>query len=172
MKNDEAGAITAEDGYYNGSTKKEYFTVNGGEKVYSGVILDTWAGLSFDTDMVDAMLVLNLLGFTPLALAAAGEAHEASFALANIRDAGYTSVTFTVAPVDDGGESYDDETVLLVGADDNDKAAAEITLTPDMKPTEYTVDLGHCDRLIFFLRCNEDEAGSCPYGIYNITLNK
>ena len=74
--------------------------------------------------------------------------------------------------VDDGGESYDDETVLLVGADDNDKAAAEITLTPDMKPTEYTVDLGHCDRLIFFLRCNEDEAGSCPYGIYNITLNK
>lgn len=171
MKNDQAGAITAEDGYYDGTSKKNYFTVNGGEKIYKGVTLETSVSLSFDTDNVDGLVVLNLLGFSPLALAASGEAHEASFALANIRNAGYTSVTFTVAPVDDG-KGYADETVLLVGADDNDAPAAEITLTKDMEPTEYTVDLGHCERLIFYLRCNEDENSSYPYGIYNITLNK
>lgn len=170
MDND-IGAVDVEDGYYDGSTQKNYFTI-GNRKVYSGVLLRTSVHLSFDTGEADALLGFNIAGYTVLALAAAGEAHESAFALANIKDSGYTSVTFTVAMQKErtaaGG---DDETVLKIGA--NDKSVWETTLSKDMEPTTYTVVLGEdCERLLFFLECALEDDASHTYAIYDITLNK
>ena len=112
-------------------------------------------------------------GLLILALAGSGEAHESAFAMANIKDSGYTSVTFTVGMQHDRtGEAFiDDETTLMIGADD--ECVKEITLSKDMEPTTYTVELGEdCDRLIFWLNCAPENNGSHSYAIYDITLNK
>ena len=170
MDND-IGAVDVKDGYYDGSTQKNYFMI-GDRRVYSGVLLRTSVHLSFDTGMADALIAFNIVGCSILALAAAGEAHESAFALANIKDSGYTSVTFTVAMQQErtaaGGE---DETVLKIGADD--ECIFETTLYKDMGPTTFTVELGEdCERLLFFLECTLEDDASHTYAIYDITLNK
>ena len=170
MDND-VGAVDVEDGYYDGSTQKNYFMI-GDRKVYSGVLLRTSVHLSFDTGMADSLIAFNIVGCSILALAAAGEAHESAFALANIKNSGYTSVTFTVAMQKErtaaGGE---DETLLKIGVDD--ECVKEIIVSKDMEPTTYTVELGEdCGRLLFFLECGEDDDASHSYAIYDIKLNK
>ena len=93
--------------------------------------------------------------------------------MANIKDSGYTSVTFTVAMQQDRTHKafVDDETTLMIGADD--KCVKEITLSKNMEPTTYTVELGEdCERLMFWLNCGPEDNGSHTYAIYNITLNK
>ena len=165
------GAVDVEDGYYDGSTKKNYFMI-GDEKIYSGVLLRTSVHLSFDSDMVDATIVFSALGWTALGILASDEAHESAFALANLTDSGYTSVTFTVAMQEEVSSIIaEDETVLKIGADD--ECVKEITLSKDMKPTTYTVELGEdCERLLFFLECTVEDDASHTYAIYDITLNK
>ena len=165
------GAVDVEDGYYDGSTKKNYFMI-GDEKIYSGVLLRTSVHLSFDSDMVDATIVFSALGWTALGILASDEAHESAFALANLTDSGYTSVTFTVAMQEEVSSIIaEDETVLKIGADD--ECVKEITLSKDMKPTTYTVELGEdCGRLLFFLECTVEDDASHTYAIYDITLNK
>lgn len=167
----DVGGVDVEDGYYDGSTQKNYFTV-GDRRIYSGVLLRTSVHLSFDTDMADAMFAFNIIGFTILSLAAAGEAHESAFALANISDSGYTSVTFTVAMQEERKSILvSDETVLRVGADE--ECVWETTLSKDMEPTTFTVPLGEdCERLLFFLNCGADDDASHVYAIYDIKLNK
>ena len=65
----------------------------------------------------------------------------------------------------------DDTTILRIGADE--ESIAEFTLSKDMIPTTYTVDLGeNCDRLLFFLECTLEDDASHTYAIYDITLNK
>ncbi len=168
MDND-YGAVDVEDGYYDGSTKKNYFTI-GDEKIYSGILLHTSVHLSFDT--ADAMIGFGIAGCTVLALAAAGEAHESSFALANIKDSGYTSVTFAVAMQQENmAAGADDDTVLKIVADD--ECVWQTTLHKDMEPTPFTVELGEdCERLLFFLECTLEDGSSHIYAIYDITLNK
>ena len=157
------GGVDVEDGYYDGSTQKNYFTI-GDRKINSGVLLRTSVHLSLDTDMIH-----DAIFFTGLVVLAGDEAHESAFALANIKDSGYTSVTFTVAMQKDTG--YEDETTLKIGADD--KCVKEITLSKDMKPTTYTVELGEdCGRLLFFLECTIEDDASHTYAIYDIKLNK
>ena len=80
-------------------------------------------------------------------------------------------MTFTVGPTTTDSAN---ETLPLVGSDSNETPAAEIVLSKDMEPTTYTVDLGKCDRLVFYLRNSEEmnEWTSCKYGFYNITLSK
>ena len=80
-------------------------------------------------------------GLLILVLAGSGEVHESAFAMANIKDSGYTSVTFTVGMQHDRtGEVFiDDETTLMIGADD--ECVKEIMLSKDMEPTTYTVEL-------------------------------
>ena len=111
-------------------------------------------------------------GLTIIALAGAGEAHESSFALANIKDSGYTSVTFTVAMQQDNTSLIvQDETKLMIGADD--ESVWETTLYKDMPVSTFTVPLGEdCDRLMFWLNCAPENNGSHSYAIYDITLNK
>ena len=66
---------------------------------------------------------------------------------------------------------YEDETILKIGADD--ECVKEITLSKDMEPTTYTVELGEdCERLLFFLECTLEDDASHTYAIYDITLNK
>ena len=162
------GAVDVEDGYYDGSTQKNYFMI-GDRKINSGVLLRTSVHLSFDSDMIDGAIVFSMLGWTALAVLASDEAHESAFALANLKDSGYTSVTFTVAMQKETG--YEDETILKIGADD--KCVKEITLSKDMKPTTYTVNLGEdCERLLFFLECTLEDDTSHTYAIYDIKLNK
>ena len=165
------GAVDVEDGYYDGSTQKNYFMI-GDKKIYSGVLLRTSVHLSFDSDMIDGAIVFSMLGWTALAVLASDEAHESAFALANLKDSGYTSVTFTVAMQEEVSSIIaEDETVLKIGADD--ECVFETTLHKDMKPTTYTVELGEdCGRLLFFLECTIEDDASHTYAIYDIKLNK
>lgn len=41
-----------------------------------------------------------------------------------------------------------------------------------MEPTTFTVEIGECDRLMFWLNCAPENNGSHTYVIYDITLNK
>lgn len=160
------GGVDVEDGYYDGSTQKNYFMI-GDRKINSGVLLRTSVHLSLDTEMVQ-----DAIFFTGLAVLAGDTVHESAFALANIKDSGYTSVTFTVAMQKETTiAGVDNETVLKIGSDD--ECVKEITLYKDMKPTTYTVELGEdCERLLFWLNCGLEDDTSHTYAIYDITLNK
>ena len=160
------GGVDVEDGYYDGSTQKNYFTI-GDRKINSGVLLRTSVHLSLDLEMIQ-----DAIFFTGLAVLAGDEVHESAFALANIKDSGYTSVTFTVAMQQETTiAGVDDETVLKIGADD--ECVKEITLYKGMEPTTYTVELGDdCGRLLFWLNCGLEDDTSHTYAIYDITLNK
>ena len=168
------GAVSWEDGYYDGSTAKNTFTV--GDKTYNkGILLRTSVHLELDMAGLGGAVTLGSMfggwGWAILAFADAGEAHESSFAMANIKDSGYTSVTFTVAMQQDNTSLIvQDETKLMIGADD--ESVWETTLYKDMPPTEFTVEIGECDRLMFWLNCGEEDMGSHTYAIYDITLNK
>ena len=160
------GGVDVEDGYYDGSTQKNYFTI-GDRKINSGVLLRTSVHLSLDTEMIQ-----DAIFFTGLAVLAGDEVHESAFALANIKDSGYTSVTFTVAMQRETTiAGVDNETILKIGADD--ECVKEITLYKGMEPTTYTVELGDdCGRLLFWLNCGLEDDTSHTYAIYDITLNK
>ncbi len=168
------GAVSWEDGYYDGTTQKNTFTV--GDKTYNkGILLRTSVHLELDMAGVGGASILGTMlsgwGLSILALAGATEVHESSFAMANIKDSGYTSVTFTVAMQQDNSSIIvQDESTLMIGADD--ECVKEITLYKDMEPTTYTVEIGECDRLMFWLNCSEEDDGSHTYAIYDITLNK
>ena len=160
------GGVDVEDGYYDGSTQKNYFTI-GDRKINSGVLLQTSVHLSLDMGGLE-----DAIFFTSLVILVGDVVHESAFALANIKDSGYTSVTFTVAMQQETTiAGVDDETVLKIGADD--ECVKEITLYKGMEPTTYTVELGEdCERLLFFLECTLEDDTSHIYAIYDITLNK
>jgi len=169
------GAVGVEDGYYDGTTDKNTFTI--GNKTYNkGILLKTNVHMELDMAGIGGASILGSMlggwGLCVLALASAGEAHESAFAMANIKDSGYTSVTFTVAMQKDCSSIIvQDESTLMIGADD--ECVKEITLSKDMKPTTYTVELGEdCDRLMFWLNCSPEDDGSHSYAIYDITLHK
>jgi len=170
------GAVGVGDGYYDGSTNKNTFTV-GGKTYNKGILLQTNVHLELDMGGIAGagVLATQLIGpgLLIIGLAGSGEAHESAFALANIRDSGYTSVTFTVGMQHDRtGEAFvDDETTLMIVADD--ECVKEITVSKDMEPTTFTVPLGEdCERLMFWLNCGPENNGSHTYAIYDITLNK
>ena len=169
------GAVGVQDGYYDGTTQKNYFELNG-QKMYKGILLKTNIHLELDMAGVAGagLLGTQLIGpgLLIIALAGSGEAHESAFAMANIKDSGYTSVTFTVAMQKDcSGMITQDETTLMIGADD--ECVWETTLYKGMEPTTFTVELGEdCDRLLFWLNCGPEDNGSHTYAIYDITLNK
>ncbi len=171
----QVGTVSVVDGYYDGTTNKNSFQI--GNKTYNkGILLKTNIHLEMDLAGVGGAAVLGSMltgwGLSVLALAASGEAHESAFAMANIKNSGYTSVTFTVAMQKDCSSSIvQDETTLMIGADD--ESVWETTLYKDMEPTTYTVELGEdCERLMFWLDCSTEDDGSHTYAIYDITLNK
>ena len=124
------GAVSVEDGYYDGTTNKNTFTV-GGKTYNKGILLKTNIHMELDMAGVAGAGVLGSYfwggwGLTIIALAGAGEAHESAFAMANIKDSGYTSVTFTVAMQKDNSSMIvQDETKLMIGADDESDVVYE-----------------------------------------------
>lgn len=169
------GAVGVTDGYYDGTTNKNTFQI-GNQSYNKGILLKTNIHMELDMAGVGGAAVLGSMlggwGLCVLALASAGEAHESAFAMANIKDSGYTSVTFTVAMQKDCSSIIvQDETTLMIGADD--ECVKEIKLSKDMEPTTYTVELGeNCERLMFWLNCAPEDDGSHVYAFYDITLNK
>ena len=169
------GAVSVVDGYYDGTTNKNTFKI--GNTTYNkGILLKTNVHLELDMGGVAGTTVLGAgvaggWGLPILALAASGIAYESAYAMANIKGSGYTSVTFTVAMQKKSGTIAEDETTLMIGADN--ECVWETTLHKDMEPTTYTVELGeNCDRLMFWLDCPIDAGDSHTYAIYDITLNK
>ncbi len=169
------GAVSVEDGYYDGSTNKNTFQI-GDQEYNKGILLKTNIHLELDMASIGGSSIFGTLfdgwGVYILALAASGEAHESAFAMANIKGSGYTSVTFTVAMQKDCSSIIvQDESTLMIGADD--ECVWETTLYKDMEPTTFTVELGEdCERLMFWLNCAPEDDGSHVYAIYDITLNK
>ena len=140
----QVGAVGVQDGYFDGSSNKNTFTV-GGKTYNKGILLKTNIHMELDMAGVAGATVLGTMlggwGLCVLALAGAGEAHESAFAMANIKDSGYTSVTFTVAMQQDNSSIIvQDETTLMIGADD--ESVWETTLYKGMEPTTFTVELG------------------------------
>ena len=169
------GAVGVQDGYYDGTSNQNTFKI--GNKTYNkGILLKTNVHMELDMAGIAGSTVLGSMlggwGLCVLALASAGEAHESAFAMANIKDSGYTSVTFTVAMQQDNSSIIvQDESKLMIGADD--ETVWQTTLSKDMEPTTFTVELGEdCERLMFWLNCGPEDDGSHTYAIYDITLNK
>jgi hypothetical protein len=170
------GPVSIKNGYYDGSSDKPAFSI-GNRTLNKGLLLKTnvysdpdLAGIYSGSALATAM---GDWGLALISFAGSREIHESAAAMANIRNSGYTSVTFTVAMqasyADD--PTVMDKTVLMIGADG--VRVGEIALTENMKPTTYTVELGaNCERLLFWLDCSQKDGGSHVYAIYDIILNK
>lgn len=166
------------DCYKNGSSKKEYFQMKDGSKIYKGIMLETNIPLGFE-DMTITRAVC--LMFTPIYVAGIDLAvtddkgHQSSCAAFNPYKE-YETCTFTVAnksvyvdPFDETfGSKVAPPVTLYVIADQHQ--VAEIILTDDMKPTTFTVPINKCEQLMFWLQCGDVRSGQ--YVIYDITLDK
>lgn len=155
-----------------GSTMRRYFTLDG-QRINKGFLLQSKVHLTLDVDdgdMAGALVALNFIGFTPLALAAAGTAHDSSLAAFNTYGE-YDSITFKIACLDGRNPSTKDpkaKELLYIGAD-GDKAA-EIVLTETMPPTEFTIPINKCEQLMFWLTCGDSTSGK--YLFYDLVLHK
>ena len=155
-----------------GSTQRRYFNLDG-QRINKGFLLQTKVHLTLDMgegNMAGAIVALNFIGFTPLALAAAGTAYDSSLAAFNTYGE-YDRLTFKVACLDGRNPNTKDPRVkelLYIGAD-GDKAG-EIVLTETMPPTEYTVPLNRCGQLMFWMKCGDD--GSGKYLFYDLVLHR
>ncbi len=155
-----------------GSTQRRYFDLNG-QRINKGFLLQSKVHLTLDVgdgDMAGAMVALNFIGFTPLALAAAGTAHDSSLAAFNTYGE-YDRLTFKVACLDGHNPTTKDpkaREILYIGAD-GDKAG-EIILTETMPPTEYSIPLNRCKQLMFWLKCGDDSSGK--YLFYDLVLHR
>ena len=154
-----------------GSTMRRYFNLDG-QRINKGFLLQSKVHLTLDVGDNDAgaIVALNFIGFTPLALAAAGIAYDSSLAAFNTFGE-YDRLTFKVACLDGHNPTTKDprsKEMLYIGADGN--LAKEITLTETMPPTEISVPLNRCGQLMFWLKCGEDTSGK--YLFYDLVLHK
>ncbi len=162
---------------YDGSTKRHFFEING-EKKYAGVVLQTSVhldilGVGSGEDvggMYAALIAIPFQGYF-LALLAADTRYENSFAAFDLRRQ-FKSVTFTVACANPDWyiAGMEHETKFMLGSNDDDRIMETITLSRDMEPTRYTVNVENTEQLIFFLECGDST--SAPYAIYDIVVNK
>lgn len=177
-----------------GSTRKDYFTLPGGERIYKGFLLQTsvhfdlemgptgtpdvgvTAGMMGSAIMVGAVGGATITAISPfgalIALAAGGTAHESSCAAFNTWGQ-YDFVTFTVAAIPgDSGDtiSFKDSPIehLLIGADGDIVADLEIYAT--MRPTTFTVPIKKAEQLMFWLQCGD--WWSEKYIFYDLKLSK
>ncbi len=161
---------------FDGSTKKEYFEI-GGEKIYSGVILKTSVHLDLlgigggadATDILFAQMMASSIMFGDLAILAAGVLYENSFAGFDLHGE-FSKVTFTVACSDPDAyiSGMEEVTELQIGS--NQKLMETVTVSRDMEPTTYTVEIENTEQLFFFLKCGNGTSAS--YAIYDIVVEK
>ncbi len=162
---------------FDGSTKQHYFEING-EKKYTGVILQTsvhldllgtGGGISAEGMCGTLVSVPWIIG--AVTILAADVLYENSFAAFDLRGE-FQTVTFTVACSNPDWyiAGMEEETTLKIGSNSEDKVYDTITLTRDMEPTTYTVNIENAEQFVFFLECGD--ATSAPYAIYDIHVNK
>ena len=179
-----------------GTSKRNYFTMPSGERIYKCFLLKT--SVHFDLEMGptgnpsvgvtagmlgSAVLVgtvgnLAISAVSPfgalIALAAGGTAHESSCAAFNTWGE-YDYITFTVACHKPENGKNDPISVktnpvdkLLIGADGN--VVETIDVYDNMKPTTYTVPIGKARQLMFWLQCGD--WGSGQFIFYDLKLSK
>lgn len=150
---------------------RRYFNLDG-QRINKGFLLQSKVHLTLDVGDNDAgaIVALNFIGFTPLALAAAGIAYDSSLAAFNTYGE-YDRLTFKVACLDGHNPTTKDprsKETIYIGADGN--KAGEIVLTETMPPTEFSVPLSRCGQLMFWLRCGDDTSGK--YLFYDLVLHR
>lgn len=177
--------------FYDGSLKKEYFTLLNGERVYKGFVLST--SVHFDLEMgplggdgggtgivagaigssvlVGAVGGVTITAVSPfgafLALAAGGTAKESSCAAFNTYGE-YDQVTFTVVNTQKEKNNYESKTTLLIGGDH--EVLHEIELDINAGPTTFTLPINKCHQLMFWLKCGDWTSPN--YLFYNVKVSK
>lgn len=178
-----------------GSSKKEYFTMPDGQRIYKGFVLATSVHFSLDmgpgsnpsvgvvAGTLGGSVMVGMVGGTAIsavfpfgaliALASGGTAHESSCAAFNTWGE-YDYVTFTVACLkkedNGGGFSLKNSPIdtLLIGADG--KVVYSIEVHDNMKPTTYTVPINKARQLMFWLQCGNWNSGIFIF--YDVVLSK
>lgn len=181
-----------------GSSKKEYFDLNG-ERIYKGIVLQTSTHFSLDfgvlgddngTDAAAASIIgAGAVGASFVATGAAvggatigttvaplgaflmlaAGGEAVENSLAAFNTYGeYNSVTFKVGCLPKAGVKSDEPEHLMIGADHN--VMADIALYETMEPQEYTVPIDGCEQLIFWLA--NTKGTSAQYLIYDISVTK
>ena len=172
--------------YLDGSTKKLYYEV-GGRRIYSGFVLAT--SVHFDMEFkgggaasaavaassIGSSVVIGTIGNATISavspfgallmLAAGGSGYESSCAAFNTYGA-YDEVTFTVACYKQAISKQRE--ILQIGGDG--EVIQEIEISDFMEPTTFTIPIGKCHQLMFWLKCGD--SGSGDYLFYDIKLRK
>ncbi len=173
-----------------GSTRKQYFEFDG-QRIYEGFLLQTSvhfdleagplggagggtgavAGAIGSSVMVGAVGGATITAVSPfgalIALAAGGTGMESSCAAFNAYGA-YDELTFTVARYVQSISSPKQRERLLIGGDG--EVLQEIEISADMKPTTFTVPIGRCEQLMFWIQCGDNT--SAQYLFYDLKLRK
>lgn len=178
--------------FYDGSTQKRYFLV-GQSRVNKGFVLQTCvhfdleagplseaggetgvaAGALGSSIMVGSAGGATISAVSPfgalIALASGGTALESSCAAFNTYGA-YDELTFTVASLSPAvsGSSDRAREKLLIGCDGD--VVQEIELADDMSPTTFTIPIGKCSQLMFWLECGKATSGK--YAFYDMSVRK
>ncbi len=182
--------------FHDGSTKKEYFELNG-ERIYKGFMLKTSSHFSLDagvfagSDNAAAALAGSVAvgaAFVPIAavgsaaigstlagaaaliaLAAGGTKVENSCAAFNTYGE-YNSLTFKVACMSTahGGAPSNYNETLLIGV--NGEPVQELTVYESMKPQTVTIPIKGCYQLMFWLANTAGTSGN--YLFYDLKLTK
>ncbi len=179
-----------DEAFRDGSTRKQYFELDG-ERIYEGFLLETSvhfdleagplggagggtgavAGAIGSSIMVGAVGGATIAAVSPfgalIALAAGGTGMESSCAAFNTYGA-YDELTFTVARYFQGISGPKQRERLLIGGDG--EVLQEIEISTDMKPTTFTIPIGHCKQLMFWIQCGDNT--SAQYLFYDLKLRK
>jgi hypothetical protein len=187
-----------EDMCYDGSTKKNYYELNG-ERIYKGFLLQTSTHFSLDfgvlgagngTDAAAAGAIgAAAVGVTSVAtgVAVGGAAVSATLApmaaflmlaaggeavensLAAFNTYGeYNSVTFKVGCLSTSSRKSDYHEHLMIGVDQN--VVANIGVYETMEPQQITVPIDGCHQLMFWL--SNTNGNSAKYLIYDVVVSK
>ena len=187
-----------EDMCYDGSTKKNYYELNG-ERIYKGFLLQTSTHFSLDfgvlgagngTDAAAAGAIgAAAVGVASVAtgVAVGGAAVSATLApmaaflmlaaggeavensLAAFNTYGeYNSVTFKVGCLSTSSRKSDYHEHLMIGVDQN--VVANIGVYETMEPQQITVPIDGCHQLMFWL--SNTNGNSAKYLIYDVVVSK
>lgn len=171
--------------FLDGTSKKLYYEL-GGRRIYGGFLLSS--SVHFDLEFkgnsggaavaaagIGSSVVIGTIGnatisaVTPfgalLMLAAGGSGYESSCAAFNTYGA-YDEMTFTVACYRQAISKRKD--VLQIGGDG--EVIQEFEISDYMQPTTFTVPIGKCKQLMFWLKCGDSSSGD--YLFYDVKLRK
>jgi hypothetical protein len=174
--------------FLDGSTKKEYFDLDG-KRVYSGFALRTSVHFDLEAGMggegagaavvaagMGASLMIGTVGNMTISavcpfgsllmLAAGGDAHEVACAAFNTYGA-YDELTFTVSSYTPAHDIHQREK-LKIGGDG--EVLQEYQISSDMQSTTFTLPIKKCKQLMFWLECGDNSSGI--YLFHDLMLRK